>query len=124
MDTDPRALVERLHREEVERIQAGGAVPPSDRPARPEKGLPEAEPGSPIAAEWEIFRREVDRLIREGGRGRIALVQIGQPITVWDTLRDALQARRLVYGPGPCLIQEIQRYIRPVRLEPYRSCRA
>jgi hypothetical protein len=74
--------------------------------------LPDVEPGSPIAAEWEIFRREVGWLISEGNRGRIALVKAGRPITVWDTLRDALHAAQLLYEE-PFLLQEIQPSLRP-----------
>jgi hypothetical protein len=124
MDKDARDLVERLHREEIERIQAGGAVLSSARPPRQVEGLPEAEPGNPMAAEWELFRSEVESLIRNGCKGRFAVVKVGHPITAWDTLRDALQAAELLYGKEMVLIQEIQRYLPPrLRLVGDRSCR-
>jgi hypothetical protein len=123
MSTEGRDLVERLHREAVEQINAGLPEPPTERPARRVEGLPDAEPGSPIAAEWDLFRREVEGLIAEGCQGRFALVKAGHPITAWDTLRDALQAAKLLYGQQMCLIQEIQRYLAPVRLQGVRSWR-
>jgi hypothetical protein len=123
MNTNGRELVERLTREALERIGAALPVPPPERPARPDEGLPDVEPGSPIAAEWAIFRLDVEWLIGQGCKGRFALVNVGQPLTVWDTLRDADQAAQLLYGQQPCLIQEIQRYLPPLRLEGDRSCR-
>jgi hypothetical protein len=124
MNSNGRELLEQLTREALERIGAEPLEPPLERSVRREEGLPDAEPGSPIAAEWDIFRREVEWLISQGGRGRIALIKLGQPITVWDTLRDAAQAARLLYGQESCLLQEIQPHLRPLRLERHRSCRA
>jgi hypothetical protein len=122
MTEDADDLVLRLHREEVERIRGkplglAPSLPPSSL------DLPEGEPDSPVAQEWDLFRGEVSRLIREGHQGRIALVKAGQPITVWDTLRDAVQASQLLFGQEPCLVQEILPFLRPLGLGENRPCR-
>jgi hypothetical protein len=107
MTDDAEDLVLRLHREEVERIRGLPPVGQSESAAPLSLDLPEEEPNSPVVEEWKLFRQEVGPLIREGSQGCIALVKAGHPITVWDTLRDAAQAAQLLYGQGPCLIQEI-----------------
>jgi hypothetical protein len=122
MTDDTNDWVFRLHREEVERIR-GQPLGFPETPPPPSPDLPEGEPNSPFAKEWNLFRREVGRLIREGYQGRIALVKAGHPITVWDTLRDAAQAGQLLYGQGPCLVQEILPFLRPLRLGYNRLCR-
>jgi hypothetical protein len=112
MNEDGGDLVERLHREAIERIIQGSPDAPPGPPVRDEVDLPDAAPDSPVVEEWNLFRREVGRLIREGARGRFALVKVGQPITVWDTLRDAVQAGDMLFGQAPALVQEIQPYLR------------
>src|SRR5437660_680225 len=115
MTKDSHESVERLHREALERIRGQSLPPHSLRPPPQHPALPEGEPDNPVAEEWAIFRREVDRLIREGGKGRFALIKAGQPITIWDTLHDAAQAGRLLHGQTPCLVQQILSYLRPCR---------
>ncbi len=115
MEDDGRELCLRMHREELARIRAEGpgqSPDPTDRIAK----LPPLPPGSPIKDEWDLFRSELPWLLSQGNRGRFALVKIGHPITTWDTLRDALQAARLIYGKEPFFFQEIQPYLKPIRL--------
>jgi hypothetical protein len=119
MTDQQESLVARLHREELERLR-GAPLPP---PELPQISLPE-EPADPaFAAEWKLFRQEVARLLLEGKRGRFALVKAGQPLTVWDTLADAVQASRLLHGQEPCLVQEIQPFLRSFRVGYNRLCR-
>jgi hypothetical protein len=114
-----RELVERLHRQALEQLR-GATLPP---PEVPEINLPE-EPADPAyAAEWKLFRQEVAQLLVEGKRGRFALVKAGHPLTVWDTLADAVQASRLLYGHEPTLVQEIQPFLRSFRVGYNRLCR-
>jgi hypothetical protein len=118
MSDRQESLVSRLHREEVERLR-GAAVPP---PEVPQINLPE-EPADPaFAAEWKLFRQEVAQLLIEGKRGRFALVKAGQPLTVWDSLADAVQASRLLYGNEPTMVQEIQPFVRSFRVGYNRPC--
>jgi hypothetical protein len=123
MSEDANELVLRLHREALEHLDQLPCAPTHEADERPHASLPDAEPGSPVAAEWEIFRQEVERLIREGYRGKFALVKAEQPILVWDTLRDAAQAARLLYGEGPSMVQQILPYLRPLRVGGNRLCR-
>jgi hypothetical protein len=106
--------IESLHREELERLRSQSLLPHSLRPQPSYPLLPEGESDSPVAEEWAIFRREVARLIRESGKGRFALIKAGQPITIWDTLHDAVQAGGLLHGQTPCLVQQILPYLRPL----------
>ena len=111
--------VTRMHREMVEQLRGAPASPPEP----PTINLPE-EPADPmLAAEWKMFREEVARLITEGQRGRFALIKAGHTLTVWDTLADAARASRLLFGTEPCLVQEIQPFLRPFQVEYRRPCR-
>ncbi len=102
-------LAERLHREAIDQLCAQSRI------VDPEPDLPDVAPNSSVAPEWDIFRREVEQLIADGHRNRFALVKVGHAITVWDTLRDALQASQILYGSAPCLVQQILPYLRSLR---------
>jgi hypothetical protein len=110
-----RELVERIHRQALEQLRSEAPSEPEVGQETPQIDLPPAEPGSPFAEEWEAYRNEVRLLLAQGCRGRFALIRIGQPITVWDSLRDAAQAARLLYGSEPCLVQQIDSRLRPLR---------
>jgi hypothetical protein len=119
MSDKEEGLVSRLHREAVERLCGAPASPPELPPIN----LPE-EPADPaLAAEWHLFRQEVAGLLAEGQRGRFALVKAGHPLTVWDTLGDAARAGRLLFAAEPCLVQEIQPFLRRLRVGYNRLCR-
>jgi hypothetical protein len=105
-------LVRRLHQEEIERMRQEsetGSLPPREVQYPP---LPDAEPGSPMAEEWTMFKREVGRLLQEGHRGKFALIKAGQAITIWDTFYDAVQAAQSLDGNGKTLVQEVLPYLR------------
>jgi|SRR5579872_6432535 len=123
MNESPYELIERLHREEIERVSGQQQLPASQRPPQEHPELPEMGPGSVGAEEWNLFRREVGRLIQDGHRGRFALIKAGQPISVWDTMKDAVQAGRLLYPQMTCLIQQILPYLRPLRTGFIGQCR-
>jgi hypothetical protein len=116
-------LVQRMHEQEINRIREEAALPRTEATTYSPIDLPEAAAGNPVAEEWNLFRREVSRLIAEGARGRIALVKVGQPITLWDTTRDAVQAGRLLFGQELCLVQEIQPVLRPLHHGCNERCR-
>src|SRR5438309_986458 len=118
MPDDASDLILRLHREEIERMR--NEPPDTRRVALAEPSvsqsleLPDAGPDCPIVAEWDLYRHEVGRLLELGQRGRFSLVKAGHAITVWDTLHDAVQAAQLLFGQEPCLVQEIQPFVRPL----------
>ncbi len=51
--------------------------------------LPPADPNSPLAAEWETYRREVGRLLAEGKEGKVALIKGDEIIGIYDTWDEA-----------------------------------
>jgi hypothetical protein len=57
MTETARELVERIHRETLERLRVQPVVS-GERPEPPQEELPEAPSGSPVAQEWELFRHE------------------------------------------------------------------
>jgi hypothetical protein len=85
--------------------------------------VPDPPPTDPYVEEWRAFKREAYRLICEGHRGRFALIKGSQIISIWDTLRDAIQAGHERFGQEPLLIQEIQLYVRTFRSGYFRLCR-
>lgn len=121
-DTEAGDWLRRHFQAEIEAIrQAPPVVPPPPEPIN----LPPAEPGSPLAEEWELFRREIAGLLANGHRGRFAVVKAGQ-LTTWDTLRDAIEAARLLHGNVLCLIQPVQPKVpasSPFRIGYRRLCR-
>jgi hypothetical protein len=65
--------------------------PKSDRTI-PYTQLPPARPGSPLAAEWETYRREVGRLLAAGLEGKHALIHGDDIVGIFDTWDEAAQA--------------------------------
>jgi hypothetical protein len=53
--------------------------------------LPPAQPDSPLAAEWETYRREVGRLLAEGHEGKFALIKGDEIIGIFLTREEARQ---------------------------------
>jgi hypothetical protein len=121
MSADARDLVLQIHQRELEQLRQ---APLTERPPPFVIDLPEGTPDDPLVEEWSLFRREVSRLLNEGGRGKYALVKLARPITVWDTLRDAVRAAELLFGTEPVLVQPIFPTLRPFRVGGCRRCRA
>ena len=71
-------LVRRLHQEAIEELRAKWpfGAPRDERVYPP---LPEADPDSPVKEEWNLFRSQVDELIRNGKRGKYAFGESGTP---------------------------------------------
>ncbi|HEV3260531.1 MAG TPA: hypothetical protein VG013_26990 [Gemmataceae bacterium] len=84
--------------------------------------LPDSPAGEPFAEEWKTFKREVYRLMCAGNKGRFALIKGDQVVSVWDTLRDAIQAGRDRFGQQPIFVQEVQLYVKPIRSGYVRLC--
>ena len=59
-----------------------------------------------IAAEVELYYRELPRLLDEHLEGKIALACRGA-VSVWDTTNDAMQFAAEKYGLVPMLLQPI-----------------
>src|SRR5262249_48308674 len=71
-----------------------------------------ATPGSPLAEEWECYRREVGRLLAEGYEGRFVLIKGSEIIGIWDDENDARNegARRYFLLRQGYLVHQIQEW--------------
>jgi hypothetical protein len=95
-------LRRRLHEEEARRIhQAGSQRPqlPHDLPTIPYTALAEAPPDSPIATEWNFYRREVGPLLAAGNEGKWVLIKGEQIVGIWDTFEEANEAQVSLVQP-------------------------
>ena len=62
---------------------------------------------SPIATEWNLYRREAGRLLAEGHEGRWVLLKGEQIIGIWDTEVEARAVAVERYLMQPVLIHQI-----------------
>ena len=100
-------LVQCLQAQERDRL---GEFPP--RPTReqstfPYTALADALPGSPIAVEWNFYRRVVGRLLAEGHEGQWVLIKGEEIIGVWDRAEDADRVRLERYPMQPVLMKSV-----------------
>jgi hypothetical protein len=69
--------------------------------------LPPAEPGSPLAAEWETYRREIGRLLGEGREGQFVLIKGEEIIGVFDTWDEARRIGLEKYLMQPHMVHPV-----------------
>jgi hypothetical protein len=82
-----------------------------------------AEPGSPLAVEWELYRREVGRLIAEGHEGKHVLIKGEEIIGLYDTHREAADEGYDRYLFSGFLVHQIQTWEPIIRSSSwYFSC--
>jgi hypothetical protein len=116
-------LVEKVHREAIEKFRKQPSPPPLPTPTIHYTELPDAKPDSPIYREWSFYRGEAGRLLAEGHEGRFVLIKGEQIIGIWDTGAEAKAVALQRYLMQPCLIQQVQRHARVVLLPPrLREC--
>jgi hypothetical protein len=70
--------------------------------------LPPADPDSPLAVEWETYRREVGRLLAEGHEGKTALIRGETVIGLFDSEDEAQKEGLRCFGLGPHLIHVVR----------------
>jgi hypothetical protein len=70
--------------------------------------LPDTEPGSKIAQEWDTYRREVGRLLAEGNEGRWVLIKGDQIVGLYETRDEASVAGAQRFLLQPHLIQQVR----------------
>ena len=59
---------------------------PFPRPQRRYTGpFPPAQPGEPLAAEWETYRREIGKLLANGLEGKYALIRGDEIVGIYDS---------------------------------------
>jgi hypothetical protein len=104
-----RELYEHVVRAESARLLANPPAPPP--PVAPPtihfSELPEAAPGSRGAADWNLYRREVGRLLAEGHEGRWVLIAGEEVVGLWDTEEEANRLRVERYLNRPVLMKQI-----------------
>jgi hypothetical protein len=69
--------------------------------------LPEGPAGSPIATEWDFYRRTVGRLLAEGHEGRWLLIQKEDIVGLWDTEAEANAVRVARFAHQPVLMKQV-----------------
>jgi hypothetical protein len=79
-----------------------------------------AAPNSPLAVEWEFYRREVDRLIGAGHEGKWVLIKGEEIIGIFDTEEQAYAVGSARFLLQPKLIHRILTR-EPVLLITHRS---
>jgi hypothetical protein len=80
--------------------------------------LPEGRPDSPIAREWNLYRREVGRLLAEGHEGRWVLIKGEEIIGLWDSEEEASAVAYRKYLMQHCLIHQVRSREPIVRTSP------
>jgi hypothetical protein len=70
--------------------------------------LPPSLPNSPLATEWDFYRREVGRLLAEGHEGKFVLIKGEVILGIWDTREQAYDVALQKYLMEPSLIQQIR----------------
>jgi hypothetical protein len=102
-----RALVEQIRRQSI----AEGLLQPSqplDPPTIHFTELPEDKSDGPIAGEWNLYRREVGRLLAEGHEGRWVLIKGDEIIGIWNTEEEADRIRLQKFLMQPVLLKQIR----------------
>lgn len=109
MDVIDRELLERLKREERERIIANPPPmpPPVTLPTLHYTELPEDTSEGGISREWNFYRREVGRLLAEGHEGRWVLIKGEEIIGIWDTMEEVDRVRLERYFMQAVLMKQI-----------------
>jgi hypothetical protein len=72
------------------------------------RNLPPSEPDSPLAVEWEFYRKEVGRLLAEGHAGRHVLIKSAEIIGIYNSHNEAVAEGHRRYLMQAFLVHEIQ----------------
>jgi hypothetical protein len=116
--------------EHLRRVLSSPPSPPPELPTIPYTELAEAPPDSPLATEWNYYRREVGRLLSEGRTGKWLLIKGEEIIGIWDTQAEADAVRLQRFPSQPVLQKQIlereplircTRLFHPGFLQPWRS---
>ncbi len=106
---EERALVEKVHREAVERLVKEGwrGFEPRKRPTIPYTELTASDPNEVLGPEWNFYLREVGRLLAEGHEGKSVLIKGEQLVGLYDTFDAAYRAGVEAYLLQPFLVHQI-----------------
>jgi hypothetical protein len=106
MKEHERDRVEKITREAAERLRLQ-PLPSAERVTIHCTELPEDTSDSPIAGEWNFYRREVGRLLAEGQEGKWLLIKGERIIGIWDSEAVAHQVAVQKFLMQPVLILQI-----------------
>jgi hypothetical protein len=76
-----------------------------DYPAIHYTKLTPSNPDSPLATEWEVFRRELPRLLAEGHEGKHVLIKDDRIIGLWADKHVAIAEGRRLFPGQPIAVQ-------------------
>jgi hypothetical protein len=107
MTTRGSDLVGLLQEQERQQIKGLPALSPGEQPTIHYTELAEPLPDSPIRGEWDVYRREVGRLLAEGHEGRWLLIKHEEIVGIWDTQEEADQIRLQRFLLEPVLLKQI-----------------
>jgi hypothetical protein len=79
-------------------------LPPREPPTIHYTELAAAPPDSPIATEWNFYRRQVGRLLAEGHEGKWVLIKGEQIVGMWATFEEAIEVQRSL---PPAVLKQI-----------------
>jgi len=119
MHDQAEGLAPRFHQEAGERVQAASPEPPGI----PYTQLPDAPPDSPIAAEWNLYRRIIGGLLAEGKEGKWLLIKNEAVVGIWDTEAEAETVRLEPFLMQPVLMKQILSREPLLRIGYNRLCR-
>lgn len=80
---------------------------PCARPTIHWTELPDERPDTPLATEWNFYRRVVGGLLAEGQEGKWLLVKNEEIIGIWDTEAEANEVRLQRFRMQPVLMKQV-----------------
>jgi hypothetical protein len=80
----------------------------TDRPQIHYTELPDVAPGSKHRAEWDCYRREVERLLAAGNEEKFVLIKDDAIIGIWESKDDAMNEGYRRYQLQGFLVQQIR----------------
>jgi len=120
MNDQTENLTVPLHQAEVEGMPAR----PPEQPTIHYTQLPEGPPDSPIATEWNFYRRIIGRLLAEGHQGKWVLIKNEEIVGIWDTEVEADTVRVERFPLQPVLMKQILTREPILRIGYNRLCRS
>jgi hypothetical protein len=104
---DVSELIRRIQQQEREQVKGVSRIPLREPAPIHCSALPDPASGSPLATEWDHYRREVARLLAEGHEGKWGLIKGEEIVGVWNTQEEADQVRIERYLMQPVLLKQI-----------------
>ena len=112
MNDEGRKLVLQMVREEMERLKTEPPPPSVPKPAPPTSihytELTEDRSNDPAAQGWNVYVREVGRLIAEGNEGKWIVIAEGRIIGLYETRPEATCVTAGGKFSWPCILKQIK----------------